>query len=146
MVAITRTNQDDWVYGYVEGGRVGLQKRFGELIQEKIKNISDTDLRLLCEYQGVNYDNLRSIRNGDFSSVDYKIVGALADSLDYTIDEGLGEIRISPENESKLLQMIREDGFVSLGGTTTEGEYKNPQLPSQQLMKLYILHTIVHDF
>lgn len=124
------------VFRYFEGGREGVQKRFGEGILKGLEKMSAVEAYQMEEYEEFEPGVLRKIANGNYGRINSQLIQALAPALDFTFDEGFGEIvNLSPEDKVGILEQIRRDEFWSGGG----------ELSNLQLVEQYLFFRAVFD-
>ena len=101
---------------YYDGGREGVQKRFGEVITDRLKKISIIEAHALAKHVEIDFGSFREIITGNYDGVNYRLIEGLAGPLDFTMDEGLGEASYDSHEREKLLERMRREGVCALNG------------------------------
>ena len=116
---VTANEQTDEVFRYFEGGKGGIQKRFGEGIQQALRAINGFDAGQLAVASGLTNSEIPRICSGDFSCINRSVIEALADPLSLSIEKCLGQIiNFDADAEKEWTERAREDQFVPIGGVT----------------------------
>ena len=92
----------------------------------------------LCEFEShVSYEgNLRAILSGDYSRINSKNAEILYNAFLIPVNEILGRPEIPENDKNGLIQKIRDEGFVSLGG---------PQLSEGDYLALYVFLEVLRQ-
>jgi hypothetical protein len=113
--------EEDDVFCHFEGGKKGIQSRFGEQIQIALKRINGMDAGQLATQAELCDQEIPKICSGDFTVINRQLVEALADPLALDIEAGLGTIINFDEKAlSKWEQRAKDEQFVSVGGASQE--------------------------
>ena len=67
--AVEVKGPDDDVFEHFEGGRLGVQKRFGEKIKSSLKGLNGLDAIRLAQDVGLEAEQVADISRGNFSKI-----------------------------------------------------------------------------
>lgn len=130
-----RVQEDRYdVFRHFEGGREGVRKRFGDLIQKGLEGYSFKDVMGLCEEIKFDPKNLYEIIKGNYESLNPRLVEDLAYACSFTYDQALGEFLISPGDVPEILARVRKEKFCVPvpAGVTLDN-------PDETICRLYLL-------
>lgn len=131
------------VFRHFEGGKEGVRRRFGELIQKGLKIAPYSDVIKLCEVTGIETNVLQEIIHDNYRVINGGVVEAFANALIFTeskfsYGQGLGEILMTPEDIIRIKEQMKKDRFCipCPSGTT---------LTDEQICKLFLLSRAAHE-
>ena len=108
-------DQDFDPFKYFEGGKEGIQERYGNGIREGYKDCSNGEIEEICRLRDIDSNQLREILKGNYNQINSEAVQRLSPIL-FDVSKGFGRPSISPEEESRLIQMANSDGFCAFVG------------------------------
>jgi hypothetical protein len=102
---------------YFDGGREGVQRRFGEILRERITRIPYGQVITLSKEEGINPRDIGRLVEGDYSVVSGDMIENLGIALGITnLRDGFGNPNISPDERSRLAKILalRQDSMNDL--------------------------------
>jgi hypothetical protein len=108
------------VFRHFNGGKEGIQQRFGTKIQDAIGKINGLEAAQLAGFVGLNAGELTRIAKGDFTVIKRPLIEALVDPLNLKIEDCLGEIINFNDKKDvdEWTEYAKQQEFISIGGAT----------------------------
>ena len=134
-MATDTTAQADELLRYFEGGRFGVQKRFGEAIRRGFKKYYAYNAFLTLVEQGIDTNVVGRIINQDYKEVRKPIVELYIGSLGLDISELFGKPVLSKEDRRRVARRTLEDTIPKTASISDE-DIDNV---SDQQLKLFLI-------
>ena len=106
---------------FYEGGRDGVVGRFGELITDRLKEISYIESLGLAKHLDIVEEVFKDIVCGNYEEINSKLIQDLQARLDFDVMDGLGKPKYSSDEKKDLIRRMEKSlGYESKGLETDE--------------------------
>lgn len=147
MAIVSKPSTDP--FQYLEGGREGVRKRFGEQLRQRLQDLPETTISEFCQLSGYSVSEFDNFRAGNFSNIDAQGLRILSVSFGIRPEEFIG-FCASAEDKSKLVAAISEQErqIIVVAYQTEREEPYDPSatISREQLIHGYLFRRLVERF